>query len=220
MTIRALAFDLDGTLVDSIADLARAANAARADLGLPPLAEATVESYVGDGANSLVARTLADDHGAQWRNSPEQQQAMQRFDIHYKAGLTIATRFYPKVQETLHALHERGLPLAIVTNKPERYTLPLLRELGVSEQFEVVVGGDTLPERKPSALPLQHVLERFGVAGDEMLMVGDSKNDILAARAAGCPVVAVEYGYGSDVASLGADHIIASFAELLEFVEA
>ncbi|WP_432720617.1 phosphoglycolate phosphatase [Jeongeupia wiesaeckerbachi] len=219
MTIRALAFDLDGTLIDSIADLARAANAARADLDLPPLAEATVESYVGDGAHSLVARTLADDYAAPWTDAPEQQHAMQRFDLHYKAGLTIATRFYPQVQETLHALHELGLPLAIVTNKPERYTLPLLRELGVSEQFDVIVGGDTLPERKPSALPLQHVLDRFGVAEDEMLMVGDSKNDILAARAAGCPVVAVAYGYGSDVSALGADHVIERFSDLLEFVD-
>ncbi|BCL75319.1 phosphoglycolate phosphatase [Jeongeupia sp. HS-3] len=219
MTIRAFAFDLDGTLVDSIADLARAANAARADLGLSALAEAAVESYVGDGAHSLVARTLADDHDADWTNTPEQQEAMQRFDLHYKAGLTIATRFYPKVQETLHALHELGLPLAIVTNKPERYTLPLLRELGVSEQFDVVVGGDTLAERKPSALPLQYVSERLGVAADEILMVGDSKNDILAARAAGCPVVAVEYGYGSDVHALGADRVIGVFSELLEFVE-
>ncbi|WP_255989384.1 phosphoglycolate phosphatase [Chitinolyticbacter albus] len=219
MTIRAFAFDLDGTLVDSIADLARAANAARADLKLPALPEDVVRSYVGDGSMSLVARTVHADPEAVWTGSELERAGMARFDEHYKAGLTLATRFYPEVQETLHALHELGFPLAIVTNKPERYTLPLLRELGVSERFEVIVGGDTLAEKKPSPLPLQHVAERLGVATGEMLMVGDSKNDILAAKAAGCPNVVVHYGYGDGIETLGADRIIRFFSELLEFAE-
>ncbi|GAA5787176.1 phosphoglycolate phosphatase [Chitiniphilus shinanonensis] len=219
MTIRAFAFDLDGTLVDSIADLARAANAARADLGLPPLAEETVQGFVGDGAASLVARTLAGDHAANWHNTAEQQQAMARFDVHYKAGLTIATRFYPEVQETLHSLHELEYPLAIVTNKPERYTLPLLRELGISERFDVIVSGDTLAEKKPSPLPLQFVLERLSLSPEQLLMVGDSKNDVLAAKAAGTPSVLVSYGYGRDVQEMGADHVIRFFSEVLEFID-
>ncbi len=219
MDIKAFAFDLDGTLVDSIADLARAANAARADLALTPLTEARVASFVGDGASSLVARTLADDYAAEFTGTALQKEAMNHFDLHYKRGLTIDTTFYPQVQITLSRLHERGFALAIVTNKPERYTLPLLRALGVSEHFEVVVAGDTLPQKKPSAAPLLHVAERLHVSPAELLMVGDSKNDVLAAQAAGCPVVAVSYGYGSNLDDLGADRVIHHFADLLEFID-
>ncbi|QLG87911.1 phosphoglycolate phosphatase [Chitinibacter bivalviorum] len=219
MSIQAIAFDLDGTLVDSLQDLARAANAARSDLGLTPLATATVESYVGDGAAVLVARVLADDAKAQFTGTALQEQGMAQFNLHYRAGLTIATKFYPKVQETLHALHERGLPLAIVTNKPERFTLPLLRELGVFEHFDVIVSGDTLAERKPSPLPMQHVANQLGIEVDNLLMVGDSKNDILAAQNAGCASVLVSYGYGSELESMGADAIIHRFDELFAFLE-
>ncbi|GAB7128907.1 phosphoglycolate phosphatase [Silvimonas sp. JCM 19000] len=220
MSIKAYAFDLDGTLVDSITDLARAANAARADLGLAALAEDVVESFVGDGAASLVARTVANDINAEFSGSAQQQAGLQAFNRHYLAGLSIATRFYPEVQATLATLHERGYPLAIVTNKPERFTLPLLRELGVREHFDLVISGDTLAERKPSPLPLLHVAEQFGVNPGELLMVGDSINDALAAQAAGCPVVVVSYGYGSDVEQFNADHIVQRFSELLEFVDA
>ncbi|WP_035057172.1 phosphoglycolate phosphatase [Andreprevotia chitinilytica] len=219
MPITALAFDLDGTLVDSIADLARAANLARADLGLAPLEVATVESYVGDGAASLVARTLANDYAAEFTGTSSQKEAMARFDTHYKQGLKIATEFYPAVQETLHTLHQRGYPLAIVTNKPERFTLPLLALLGIHEHFDCVVAGDTLPQKKPSAEPLLHVADKLGVPPGEMLMVGDSKNDLLAARAAGSPVVMVDYGYGENVADMAADAVISNFGELLDVIE-
>jgi phosphoglycolate phosphatase len=219
MSIEAIAFDLDGTLIDSIHDLARAANAARADLGLAPLAQETVESYVGDGAASLVARVLADSMEAQFTSTPQQVEGMQQFNLHYRAGLTIATKFYPKVQETLHALHERGLPLAIITNKPERFTLPLLRELGIFEHFDVIVAGDTLPERKPSALPLQHVANQLGIEIGHLLMVGDSKNDVLAAQNAGCPAILVSYGYGDALESLGADAIIHRFDQIYDFID-
>ena len=219
MSIKAFAFDLDGTLVDSIADLARAANAARADLSLTALDETVVASFVGDGASSLVARTLAGDINAEFSGDALQQQGLAAFNKHYLAGLSIATRFYPEVQTTLATLHERGYPLAIVTNKPERFTLPLLRELGVREHFELVISGDTLSEKKPSALPLLHVAKHFAINPGEMLMVGDSVNDILAAQAAGCPVVAVSYGYGTDIANLNADRVIHAFGELMDFVD-
>ena len=147
MPITACAFDLDGTLVDSIHDLARAANLARADLGLVELSSDRVASFVGDGAASLVARVLADSSSAEYTGTAIQVEGMDRFNEHYRAGLSIARQFYPKVQETLHMLHERGMPLAIVTNKPERFTIPLLRELGVFEHFDVIVAGDSLPKK-------------------------------------------------------------------------
>ena len=219
MGIQAIAFDLDGTLVDSIHDLARAANLSRADLGLAALNSDRVASFVGDGAASLVARVLADSHSAEYTGTEIQLQGMALFNAHYLAGLSLATAFYPKVQETLHMLHERGLPLAIITNKPERFTLPLLRQLGVFEHFEVIVSGDSLPKKKPAPEPLQFAALQLNVELANMLMVGDSENDILAARAAGCPVVAVSYGYGSDIESLGADAVIHRFDELREYLD-
>ncbi|KAF0814119.1 Phosphoglycolate phosphatase, chromosomal [Andreprevotia sp. IGB-42] len=217
MPISAIAFDLDGTLIDSVHDLAAAANLARADLGLAPLAVATVASYVGDGASSLVARTLADDHHAEYTGSPVQKEAMARFDAHYTAGLKVVTDFYPSVQATLATLHQR-YPLAIVTNKPERYTLPLLALLGIHEHFDCIVAGDTLAQKKPAAEPLLHVTAAFNIEPAALLMVGDSKNDLLAARAAGCPIVMVDYGYGDDVAALGADALVSAFDMLPELI--
>ncbi len=219
MPITACAFDLDGTLVDSIHDLARAANLARADLGLAELSSDRVASFVGDGAASLVARVLADSNSAEYTGTAIQVEGMDRFNEHYRAGLSIATQFYPKVQETLHMLHERGMPLAIVTNKPERFTIPLLRELGVFEHFDVIVAGDSLPKKKPAPEPLQFAALQLKVELADMLMVGDSENDILAARAAGCPVIAVSYGYGSNIESLGADAVIHRFDELRDYLD-
>ncbi|WP_254456630.1 phosphoglycolate phosphatase [Deefgea piscis] len=219
MSIIACAFDLDGTLVDSIHDLARAANLARADAGLSPLESDRVASFVGDGAASLVARVLADSHDAEYTGSDIQREGMLSFNAHYLAGLHIATRFYPKVLATLHLLRERQVPLALVTNKPERFTLPLLRELGIDTHFDVVVAGDTVSNKKPSADPLLYAASRLNVPTSQLLMVGDSINDVLSARAAGCPVLAVSYGYGSDVESLNADAVIHSFADLCEFLD-
>lgn len=216
--IRAIAFDLDGTLVDSVPDLARAANAARVEQGLPALPAERVERFVGDGVNIMVARALADDVNADYTGTPEQVAALTSFDAHYKAGLTINTRFYAQVRETLEALNAIGLPLALVTNKAERYTLPLLAELGVRSLFSVVVSGDTLAQKKPDAEPLLHVAQTLGLEPDEVLMVGDSKNDMLCAKAAGCPSAVVSHGYGVDLNELGADIILSSFSELLTVV--
>lgn len=216
--IRAVAFDLDGTLVDSVPDLARAANAARVEQGLPALPTERVERFVGDGVNIMVARALADDVNAEYTGTPEQVAALTSFDTHYKAGLTINTRFYAQVRETLEALNAMGLPLALVTNKAERYTLPLLAELGVRSLFSVVVGGDTLAKKKPDGDPLIHVAAQLGIEVDELLMVGDSKNDVLCAKAAGCPSAVVSHGYGADLEALGADIILPNFSELLTVV--
>lgn len=216
--IRAIAFDLDGTLVDSVPDLARAANAARVEQGLPALPTERVERFVGDGVNIMVARSLADDVNADYTGTPEQVAALASFDVHYKAGLTINTKFYAQVRETLEALNAMGLPLALVTNKAERYTLPLLAELGVRSLFAIIVGGDTLPQKKPDGEPLLHVAAQLGIEAEELLMVGDSKNDVLCAKNAGCPSAVVSHGYGVDLEALGADIILPNFSELLTVV--
>jgi phosphoglycolate phosphatase len=223
MSIRVFAFDLDGTLADSIPDLAHAANAAnaaRSDAGLATLDVALIESFVGDGTESLVARAMAADMAANFTGSEAQKEALARFDLHYQAGLTLKTKLYPSVANTLNELHDCGYRLAIVTNKPERFTLPLLKKLGIDQVFEVIVSGDSLATRKPNAEPLLHVMQKMGVSAAEILMVGDSKNDILAARAAGCKVAFVSYGYGVSANMPEADVTIGRFDELLNWLEA
>lgn len=215
--IKAIAFDLDGTLTDSIPDLAAAANAARAGLGLEPLPSELMESYVGDGVEIMVSRAIANDRNAVYTGSDEQNRALTLFDAHYRANLTTNTRFYEGVEPVLRALHAREMPIALVTNKAERYTHPLLEELGAAGLFTLLVCGDTLPEKKPSAVPLLHVCEKFGIQPSELLMIGDSVNDALTARNAGCPVYLVPHGY-ADPHTIDADRVLRDTAELLELV--
>ncbi|MBS1154660.1 MAG: phosphoglycolate phosphatase [Proteobacteria bacterium] len=215
--IKAIAFDLDGTLMDSIPDLAAAANAARAEQGLPLLPSEQMESYVGDGVEIMVSRAIANDKAAVYTGTAAQKQALATFDAHYRANLTANTRFYDGVEPVLRALKQRGIPMALVTNKAERYTHPLMAELGAAELFDIMVCGDTLAEKKPSAAPLLHVCEKLGIAPAELLMIGDSVNDALTARNAGCPVYLVPHGY-ADPHSIDADRVLRDTAELLDLV--
>ena len=192
--IRAAAFDLDGTLVDSLADLAAAANEARRSENLPLLDEKLMMSYVGDGVGKLVHRALTNDPNGQ---APDEvwQRAFAVFAQHYSEHLDRHTYIYPEVQTGLQLLKTLGIPLAVVTNKREAWAAELLRRLGLANLFSLVVGGDTLPQRKPDAAPLLHAAEVLGVKPENMAMVGDSRNDILAAKAAGCFAIGVRYGY-------------------------
>ena len=219
MSIRAIAFDLDGTLVDSIHDLAAAANAMRAALALAPLPAERVETYVGDGSASLVARTLLDAKAAEPDDSPLQRQARELFRDAYLSLLTHTTRPFDGVREALERLSTAGWPMAVVTNKPLAFTLPLLAELDLARYFPVVVGGDTLTEKKPHPAPLHHAAGLLGVTPAEMLMIGDSVNDVLSARAAGCPVWVVSFGYAGDPVALKADRVIADFGALSEALD-
>lgn len=201
--IRAVAFDLDGTLADSIGDLAAAANQVRLGAGLDGLDETLLASFVGDGIGVLVHRTLAGR-----RDGVADEAAWQRgvaaFVAYYREHLSVHTRLYAGVETALGLLKSLGLPLAVVTNKSEVLAVSLLRNLGVADEFSLIVGGDTLAERKPSALPLLHTAEVLGVRPEELAMVGDSANDILAAKAAGCFSIGVRYGY-ADMDALSAD---------------
>lgn len=192
--IHAIAFDLDGTLVDSLADLAAAANAMRTQLGMDELDSGMIESYVGDGVGTLVHRALCQDKDkmadpALW------QQGFVAFIEYYRTHLTVHTRAYEGVETALKLFKQHNLPLAVITNKNEVLAVALLQALGLMDYFSLIIGGDTLAEKKPSPLPLQHAADVLGVPIANLLMVGDSANDILAAKAAGALSVGVSWGY-------------------------
>lgn len=197
--IQAVAFDLDGTLCDSVPDLAASANAMRLALGLEALPQATVQSYVGDGVGVLVHRAITNSRDGQAEKTLWER-GFNEFVRHYHLNIANATRLYPQTEVGLDLLHSLGLPLAVVTNKSERLAVKLLQDLNLAHHFSIIVGGDTLPERKPAAEPLLHVADVLGVQPENLLMVGDSENDILCAKAAKCPVLGVDFGYGDMVA--------------------
>ncbi|WP_239324634.1 phosphoglycolate phosphatase [Snodgrassella gandavensis] len=192
--IHAIAFDLDGTLVDSIADLCAAANHMRAELNLSPLPAAELTTYVGDGLSSLVHRALSGSKDGQV-DETSWTQGFTAFIAYYRTHLSVHTRPYPEVETALALFRARGLPLAVITNKNEILAVELLCQLGLADAFSLIVGGDTLAEKKPSPMPLLHTAEVLGVPIENLLMVGDSANDILAAKAAGALSCGVTWGY-------------------------
>lgn len=183
----ALVFDLDGTLVDSRADLAAAIDALRAELGLVALGEAAAVRLVGEGARRLVARAID-------RPEAAVEAELARFLALYEARFADRTRPYPGIDQLL-ARAEPSYPLALLTNKPERFAHLLLAHFGWSARFRVVIGGDTLPRRKPDPLGLHEIAARLGVAVAELLLVGDSWIDEATARAAGCRFALAEWGF-------------------------
>ena len=208
-SIQALAFDLDGTLVDSLPDLADAAEAMLAGLGRPPAGEQRVRAFVGDGVARLVERLLAGSRDGV-ADPAEAGHGLDLFTRHYASGLCRRSRPFPGVTEGVAQLAGAGFGLACVTNKPERFAVPLLAAFGLDRHIAVLVGGDTLAARKPQPEPLLHAAACLGVAPAALLMVGDSAVDVHCARAAGCPVACVPYGYSPEgpVAALGADAIV------------
>ena len=201
--------DLDGTMLDTVADLAIAVNLMLTRLGRQPLDEALVRNFVGKGIPNLVQRALV----GRMEGEVDPDLFARALPVYldcYESVNGKHTLLYPGVLEGLDALKRAGFPLACVTNKSERFTLPLLKQMKLADYFAVVVSGDTLPKKKPDPLPLTHACKELGIAPREMLMIGDSLNDTLAARAAGCPVFCVPYGYneGHDVRELDVDAIV------------
>lgn len=213
--VRAVLFDLDGTLLDTIADLAEGANRMLAELGRPPRPLAEIHSFVGKGMANLVRRCLTESARA---DEAEIDAAIGVFRRHYSAVNGLHTRLYPGVRDTLEALRARDLKLAVVTNKPEAFTVPLLERMGLAAHFAAVVSGDTLPTRKPDPAMLHHACAQLGVGAAQALMVGDSANDALAARAAGMPVLLVDYGYseGMPVDTIECDGLLSSALQVLD----
>ena len=215
--LRGVLLDLDGTLLDTVEDIARALNRALADMHLGSLATAEVRNMIGGGAPTLITRAVARVGGAVCAGS--EASLLQRFDFHYGQlhGLQEArSRVYPGVTEGLHELHALGLKLAVVTNKAKSMAVELLHQLGLSKWIDFVVGGDCCRHRKPSPEPLLFACSALLIDPREALMIGDSINDVVAARAANIPVVCVPYGYneGRRSRDLTCDAFIESLAEL------
>lgn len=216
--LQAVLIDLDGTLMDTVPDLASAANRMRADFGLAPLATERVAAFVGRGAEVLIHRALADDLQGEVE-AGRHAAGRESFYRHYHAVNGVEAVVFPQVEEALTLLDEAGLKLACVTNKPREFTMPLLERMGLAPHFAAVVAGDDVREKKPHPALLLAACERLGCAPQASLMIGDSVNDALAARAAGMPVILVETGYneGEPVATLagqpGVDAIVPSFIE-------
>ncbi|MEM1435558.1 MAG: phosphoglycolate phosphatase [Pseudomonadota bacterium] len=224
---RAYFFDLDGTLVDSAPDLHAALNAALRQFDFEPVTLAATRDWVGQGARRLLHRAASAQRLGLVADTADQplvpeselpMDAMQAcFLDHYGRAIAALSTPFPGVLEALGALRNRDAGLAVVTNKPEALARKLLIELDMAHYFGSIVGADTTPETKPSALPAQRAATDLGVAAESVLFVGDSAADVGCARAFGCPVVALSYGYTQGVApeALGADAVIDSFEALL-----
>ena len=215
--VRAVLFDLDGTLLDTAGDITHALNLALAEQQSAPFELERVRELIGRGAPVLIQRVIARLSPRPWPVDPVL--LLQRFYFHYDRmheGQEFQARAYPGVEEGLSQLHARGLRIAVVTNKARYAAAALLVHLGLSPWVDVVVGGDTAEHRKPHPQPLLHACQELQVPPLEALMVGDSATDVLASRAAGIRIVCVPYGYneGADPRTLACDAFIDSVAEL------
>jgi len=212
--IKAAIIDLDGTMLDTAADFHVAVNRMRAELGLTPLSQETIVNFVGKGTENLIRRVLAVDY-AEDEAAQYFQQALDAYTEHYLAINGDYSSLYPGVLEGLQAMREKGLRLACVTNKPLAFAAPLLEKKGLSGFFEIVYGGDSFPRKKPDPMPLLQVCEDFALTPAQVVAIGDSSNDAQAARAAGCRVLNVPYGYnhGESIHDVDSDGIVSTLVE-------
>lgn len=213
--------DVDGTLVDSVPDLGYCVDAMMAQLGRPPWGETRVRDWVGNGVERLVKRALV---GA-LEGEPEPadfERAYPLFLELYAENTSKRSILYPGVREGIDLLKGAGYRLGCVTNKAAQFTEPLLQDLGVSDDFSIIISGDTLPKKKPDPAPLLHGAAFFGCEPGNALMVGDSVSDVKAARAAGFRIVCMSYGYnhGEDIRDAHPDAVIDSLTEVMPLLEA
>ncbi|WP_324697347.1 phosphoglycolate phosphatase [Candidatus Thiothrix phosphatis] len=212
--------DVDGTLVDSVPDLAFCVDEMMQQLDMPVRGETAVRQWVGNGVQRLVERALANDMDAH-PDAGAFAQAMPIFMGLYAENTSKRSRLYDGVLEGLDFLHScKGLKIGCVTNKAAQFTHPLLKDLGIFDRFEIIISGDTLPEKKPHPLPLLHAAEMLGVTPAESVMIGDSKSDVKAARAAGFQIICMTYGYnhGEDIRHYEPDAVIDSMRELSNLI--
>ena len=219
VSIQAIVIDLDGTLLDTAPQLAEAANRMLRDMDYAPVSQELLARYIGNGISWLVKRALTGDMHA----TPDvalYDHALPLFEKHY-TELLLQSKLFGGVTEGLEAMKAAGYRLGCITNKVERYTTPLLAGIGLAQYFEIVLAGDTLPEKKPHPMPLLHAAKFFGAPIEQLLLIGDSLNDTVAARAAGCPVFCVPYGYnhGEPVETLDLDAVIANLPAALPLIK-
>jgi phosphoglycolate phosphatase len=210
---RTLLLDLDGTLVDSVPDLAAALNRLMAARGLPAFGRAEVAAMVGDGAAALLARAFA-AHAAM-----QDEAALDAFLTDYTANAAVATRPFPGVEQGLDTLEAAGWRLAVCTNKPEAATRALLAALGLEHRFAAIGGGDTFPVRKPDPAHLRATLAAAGGTPERAVMVGDHHNDVAAASGASVPCIFAAWGYGQASMGAGAAAVAHGFAEVMGLAE-
>ncbi len=211
--IKLICFDLDGTLVDSVPDLRLALNAMLDEFQLAHCQEEQIKTWVGNGLPKLVERALLHVDN----NNVSQQDALSCFEKHYQHYLNSASCLYENVAETLQTLKSRGYQTTLITNKAEQFLPDLLSHFKISDCFDLVLGGDTLAKNKPDPMQVHFALDHFSLDKSQAVMVGDSKNDILAGQNAGLLSIALTYGYnyGEPVSLLNPDYIIDQFNELL-----
>jgi len=219
LAVELVIIDLDGTLLDTAEDLAEAANAMLRELGRETLPLSTIKRFIGKGVPRLVKRTLTNSLD----DEPDPKlfaQALPIYERCYASHLHVHTRPYPDVIAGLDHLKQNGFHLVCITNKAETFTLPLLRATGLLDYFGLVLSGDSLPRCKPDPLPLLHACQQFGISPESALLIGDSLNDAIAARAAGCHVFCVPYGYneGRDVHELDCDAVVDSILEAAKHI--
>ncbi|MGA7981192.1 MAG: phosphoglycolate phosphatase [Chromatiaceae bacterium] len=212
--------DLDGTLIDSVPDLAFCVDAMMERLGRPSHGEAAVRNWVGNGVERLVRRALIGRLDGEPADD-DYERAYPIFIDLYRENTSQRSVLYPGVREGLDYLTAEGYPLGCVTNKAAQFTEPLLANLGIRDAFRIVISGDSLPRKKPDPMPLLHAAKHFGVSPADSLMVGDSVSDVKAARAAGFGIVCMTYGYnhGRDIREAEPDAVIDSLAEIRGLLE-
>lgn len=214
-SLRGVLFDLDGTLVDSAADLQATLNRLLSEAGLQSLSLDQVKAMIGDGVAKLVERAFIATGG----DLSHVEAATQRFLALYEGNAAAFTVAYPGVRDTLLHLHDKGFVLAVVTNKPFAATQEILEALDLARFFSVVVGGDSTARRKPHPDPILKALADSGMKADEAIMVGDNYHDVEAAHAAGVKAIIVTYGYSHRSPSeTGADHVVDNLSEILHIV--
>jgi len=212
--------DVDGTLVDSVPDLAYCVDAMMKELGMTERGEQRVRHWVGNGVERLVKRALID----QLDGEPDEAlftRALPVFEALYRENTSTRSCLYPGVKDALDFLQTTGVRIGCVTNKASQFTLPLLQDLGVSDYFEIIICGDMVERKKPDPMPLLQAAEQLETEPRASMMLGDSMSDVKAARAAGFQIVCMSYGYnhGEDIRDYNPDAVVDSMAEIKDIVD-
>ena len=219
---QAMLFDLDGTLADTLVQLAKAACESARALGITPPSNETVKTYIGNGINMLLCRVIAGRHDVEQSEIDPVllKRAREIFNEFYSQGLKRDFTVYEGVKEGLSYFRSLHIKLAVVTNKPQVFAVPLLKCMGIYDLFDYVLGGEVIPQRKPSPEPIFYVLDKLFVSNENAMMIGDSDNDIIAGLKAGVSTVFLTYGFSSkDLRELAIDYRFDSFLKLNQLIK-